>query len=177
MNSQTAPVEAGSEAIFKWWHGALFLLLAYLPGIPYPWREELFPGFLSPPLRPPGAIFPVIWITINICMIWAGLRILNNSGLRRRSFHIAMHTLYWVCFVIFPYFFFGKSSPVLGGLITFLIFIIAFAETITLWKGDRKTAYLMLPLLAWTSFASFYASVWQVLYNPDPYLGLPALLT
>ena len=110
-------------------------------------------------------------------MAWTGLRILNNKSLNRRSFHIAMQAFYWSAFMIFPFFFFGKSSPVLGGLITGLIFAIALTEATTLWRDDRKAAYFMLPLLAWTAFASFYVSVWQILYNPDPYLGLPALLT
>lgn len=161
---------------FKWWHAALFWLAVNLPGFVFSWREELFPGFLSPPLRPPGILFPFIWFFITVCTLWAGLRILNNRDLNRRSNHISLQGLFWLDFAIFPYFFFGKSSPVIGGALTLLIFFIALIEAATLWHDDRRSSFLMMPLLGWGAFAGLYASTWQILYNPDPYLGLPALL-
>lgn len=161
---------------YKWWHAAAFWLLVNIPGFMTGFRDELFPGFISPPLRPPAWMFPIIWLFINICTLWAGLRILNNRSLQRRTLHIWLQAMFWLDFAIFPYFFFGQSSPVIGGGLTLIIFFLAAAEVILLWRDDRKSAFLMTPLLVWGAFAGLYASIWQALYNPDPYLGTPALL-
>lgn len=161
---------------FVWWHAAVFLLVVNIPGSLVGFRDELYPGYRVPPLRPPAELFPFIWLGINICTLWAGLRILNNRNLNRRPIHIGLQAAFWLDFAIFPYFFFGQSSPVLGGLLTMLIFVIAAAEVALLWRDDRKAAYLMMPLLAWGAFAGLYASTWQMLFNADPYLGTSALL-
>lgn len=161
---------------FAWWHAALFLLVVNVPGFFAGFRDELYPGYRAPPLRPPAELFPFIWLGINVCTLWAGLRILNNRNLNRRPIHVGLQLAFWLDFAIFPYFFFGKSSPVLGGLLTMLIFVIAAAEVALLWRDDRKAAYLMMPLLAWGAFAGLYASTWQMLFNADLYLGTPALL-
>ncbi len=175
----TAEIPTQSRQIsgpFKWWHAALFWLVVNTPGFVSGWREQLFPGFLEPPLRPPGFLFPVIWFAITVCTLWAGLRILNNKTLNRRSMHIVLQALFWLDFVLFPYFFFGQSSPIIGGVLTQLIFLLALIEVTTLWRDDRNASYLMMPLLAWGAFAGLYLATWQMLYNPDPYLGIPALL-
>lgn len=176
MDTGSLPLANQNAVPFKWWHAAIFWLLINAPGFGFGWREELFPGFLSPPLRPPGYLFPAIWFAINVCTLWAGLRILNNASLNRRPLHIGLQALFWLAFALFPYFFFGRSSPIIGGVLTMLIFIIALVEVTSLWHDDRKASILMIPLCAWGAFAGLYVSTWQILYNPDPYLGLPALL-
>jgi tryptophan-rich sensory protein len=165
-----------SASPLSWWHAAAFWLVANVPGFFFGFREELFPGYVIPPLRPPAVLFPFIWLAINICTLWAGLRILNNQTLNRRSLHIALQAAFWLDFAIFPYFFFGQSSTIIGGALTIIIFFLALAEVLLLWRDDRKAAYLMVPLLAWGAFAGIYVSTWQVLFNPDPFLGIPALI-
>jgi len=160
---------------WTWVHGAIFLVAMNVPGILTGWREELYPGFLEPPLRPPGFLFPFIWLALNICTIWAGLRILNNRALPNRQLNIGLQTVFWIDFAIFPYFFFGLSSPIIGSALTLLIFAVSFAQVLSLWSNDRKAAWLMVPLACWGAFAGFYASIWQVLFNADPFLGLPPL--
>ncbi|MBY0611176.1 MAG: tryptophan-rich sensory protein [Beijerinckiaceae bacterium] len=160
---------------YLWWHGVLFWFAVNAPGFLIGWRERLFTGFRVPPLRPPGAFFPVIWFVITICTIQAGMRILNNRQLPHRRLHLWLQGLFWLDFAIFPYFFFAKSSTIIGGVLTQAIFLLALAEVMTLWRDDRAAAKLMLPLLAWGAFAGLYVSTWQMLHNPDPYLGLPAV--
>ena len=176
MTAQTLTQTRPDNGPFKWWHAALFWLAVNAPGFMIGWREQLFPGFLEPPFRPPGSLFPVFWFAITVCTLWVGLRTLNNKDLDRRSLHIVLQGLFWLDFVIFPYFFFGQSSPIIGGVLTQLIFVLALIEVRTLWGDDRKSSFLMMPLLCWGAFAGLYLSTWQMLYNPDPYLGLPALL-
>lgn len=179
MNSDSMTADNRLDAArgpFRWWHAAIFWVLVNLPGFVIGWREDLFPGFRSPPLRPPGIAFPFIWFFITVCTLWAGLSILNDRAMPRRASHIVLQALFWLDFVLFPYFFFGRSSSIIGGLLTQIIFLLALAEVALLWRDDRKASYLMLPLMAWGAFAGLYASTWQALYNPDPFLGWPALL-
>lgn len=83
--------------------------------------------------------------------------------------------MFWLCLAVFPLLFFGLSSPVIGGGLTLAIFAVALAGVVPLWRDDRTASLPMLPLAAWGGFAGLYASVWQMLHDPDPFLGLPAL--
>jgi len=161
---------------FKWWHAILFWALVNAPGAFIGWREELFPAYRVPPFRPPGFVFPVVWLFINVCMLAAGLRILNRPDMLRRKVHIGLQAAFWISFMLFPYFYFAKSSSIVGGALTILIFAIAATEARMLWRDERIAGALMLPLFVWAGFAGLYLSVWQALFNPDPYLGLAAPL-
>lgn len=161
---------------WTWWHAAIFLVAANIPGFLIGWREKLYPGFVEPPLRPPGALFPIIWLVLNILTVWAALRILNNHHLPNRRFNLALQAIFWIDFAIFPFFFFRLSSPILGSALTIIIFVVAFMQVLSLWNVDRKTAILMIPLACWGAFAGFYASIWQIIYNADPFLALPPLI-
>lgn len=161
---------------YRWWHGVLFWIAVYLPGLATPPRDLLFPGFLVPPLRPPAEVFPLVWVFITACTVWAGLRILNARDLPGRGAHLARQGVFWAAFMAFGPVFFGLSSPIGGAVLTALIFAVAAAEVVTLWPRDRMAAALMAPLAVWTGFAGFYLAPWQVLYNPDPFLGVGPLL-
>lgn len=179
MLSVTAPGPQHADPrqpLYRWYHAAIFAVLVELPAIAVPWREHLFDGFRIPPLRPPGAIFPLVWAVIVLCMLIAGLRILNRPGLPRRDLHLALHATYWLAYVAFPIAYFGLSSPWLGAILTLLIMGVALMECRLLWPADRAAALLMLPLCAWSLFAGLYLSTWQALYNPDPLLRLQAML-
>jgi tryptophan-rich sensory protein len=164
-----APTLAGhSRPRFHLWQAAAFWLIVNSPGWIFAWREELFAGFRSPAFRPPGAVFPVIWFVITVSFLIAGLRILNNAQCARRRTHMALHAAFWALYVVFPYFFFGLSSPIAGGIITTLIFAVALTEVILIWPADRTAAYLTLPLVIWTAYAALYIAPAQILLNPDP---------
>ncbi len=180
MQSTITPGNANptpAQRQWTWAHAAIFLVAANLPGIVSGWREKLFPGFLEPPLRPPGILFRFIWFALNLCTLAAALRILNNRALPDRMFNLGLQAVFWTTFAIFPLFYFGLSSPIIGSALTLIIFGVAFAQVVSLWGADRKAAILMVPLACWGAFAGFYASIWQVMFNPDPFLGVPPLNT
>ena len=102
---------------FRWRHAALFWLLVNAPGyLFFPWREALFPGFRAPALRPPGDAFPVIWFVITVCALLAGLRILNDRAMRRRTVHLGLQGLFWAVYAVFPAFFFRHGQPDHGSI-------------------------------------------------------------
>lgn len=158
------------------WHAALFWLAANAPGALVPWREDLFPGFISPSWRPPGAIFPVVWFVITVAALVAGRRAINLRHLPRRRRHLALQGAFWLMFIAFPFAFFGLSSPILGAVLTVAILLVAIAEVAMLRRDDPVSAGLLLPLLLWAGFAGLYLAPTQALLNPDPLFGTGAPL-
>lgn len=75
-----------------------------------------------------------------------------------------------------PLSFFGMASPIMGAFLTLVILAAAAVEFATLWTDDRRAAWLIAPLLAWSLFAGSYVGPAQALINPDPLLDIPALL-
>jgi len=180
MSNLTSPEGSATNRFgpkrFHWWQAALFWLAVNAPGWFIPWREDLFPGFRAPALRPPGAVFPVVWFVITVCALAAGLRTLNNAALARRGTHLGLQAGFWLCYLVFPVGFFGLASPVLGFVLTFAILVIAAVDVALLARDDATSALLLTPLLLWAAFAGLYIAPVQALWNPDPLFGLPAML-
>jgi tryptophan-rich sensory protein len=179
MSGHTSSVEQSGSVSpnrYRWWHAAMFWLAINAPGWLFPWREVLFPGFREPALRPPGEVFPVVWFVITVSALCAGLRVVNDRLMNRRYTHVCLQATFWFAYAVFPLFFFGLSSPVVGFVLTFGIFVIAVAEVVLLWSDDRWSALLLLPLLLWAAFAGLYIAPVQALSNPDPLLGTPPVL-
>lgn len=161
---------------YTWWQAGLFWLAVNAPGWVFAWRENLFPGFRIPAWRPPGEVLPWVWLVITVAALTAGLRMLNHPALPRRRTHLRLQALFWALYLVFPGFFFGFSSPIAGFVVTFGIFMVAAVEVSLLWRDDKPSAWLLLPLLLWTGFAGLYVAPMQVLLNPDPLFGTGAML-
>ena len=118
--------------------------LATFPSIP-----TWYAGLAKPSFNPPNWIFGPVWTTLYILMgiamylVWQ-----KKKSLKLFFIHLAVNAGWSVIF-------FGIHS-LLGGMIVILIL---WGLIITLirkfYRIDRRAAYLLVPYLAWVSFASF----------------------
>ena len=109
----------------------------------------------KPPFNPPDWIFGPVWTTLYI-MMGISAFIIWRKGLDDKVIRIALS-----CFIVQLFFnaiwtplFFGLRSPLLG-LIDIVLLLNAIIVTIYVFsKISRPAALLLIPYLAWVSFAT-----------------------
>ncbi|MBD3380620.1 MAG: tryptophan-rich sensory protein [candidate division Zixibacteria bacterium] len=131
-------------------------------GMQYPigqWYEEL----KKPPLTPPGIVFAPVWTVLYTLMAVAAWRIWHKY-----RFHRAPYALLAFLFQLFlngmwSYLFFGKQSPGFALIDLVLLWLAILTTIILFWKRSQLSALLMIPYLAWVSFAGYLNfSVWYL---------------
>lgn len=124
------------------------------------WYASLF----KPSFSPPNFLFGPVWTALYILMGVAVYLISESKGKKINQalglfwFHLGVN-------VAWSYLFFGLRNPFLGFVwIVFLWFLIV-AVAQKFYKINKQAAYLLLPYLAWVSFATYLNfSIWRL--NP-----------
>jgi len=150
----------------------LAALLAVLPvvaasligsAVTVPQIPGWYAGLIKPPFNPPNWLFAPVWTTLFALMALAAFRLLRRpadtpgraQALLAYHAQLALNVL-WSCA------FFGLNSPA-GGLAVIALLLAAMIWTMRRFAGlgDRLSAALFAPYLAWVSFASLLnASIW-----------------
>lgn len=123
-----------------------------------PWYASLN----KPAFTPPNWLFGPVWSLLYLTMIFAFWRVLTRPrDTAGRGRAIAWFVVQMVLNGAWSVAFFGMQSPLLG-LITIAALIVALLGTIGAFvKIDRAAGFVLLPYLAWVSFASaLNGAVW-----------------
>lgn len=150
----------------------LAVLIAILPvvaasligsAVTVPQIPGWYAGLIKPPFNPPNWLFAPVWTTLFALMGLAAFRVwrLPNGTPGKAKALLAYHiqlalNMLWSCV------FFGLNSPI-GGLLVIVLLLVAMIWTMRCFAalGDRLSAALFVPYLAWVSFASLLnASIW-----------------
>lgn len=141
MNAWVAAVVAG-----------LLTVLAASTGVissPGEWYQSLE----KPPLNPPSWVFGTVWTPLYVLIAIAGALCLARS----RS-HPSLAGL-WVAQIIlnglWTILFFGLRQPeaALAELVVLLAVVLVLV--VRAWSVDRRVSWLLIPYLAWMSFAAY----------------------
>jgi tryptophan-rich sensory protein len=116
----------------------------------------------KPPFNPPGFLFAPVW-TLLFILMGISLYLVWMEGASRKEVRIALVAfgVQLVLNVLWSFLFFGLQSPFLG-FIEILILWMSIAITIFLFYRVQQTAaFLLIPYLAWVSFATLLTyTVW-----------------
>ena len=108
----------------------------------------------KPFFNPPSWVFSPVWTTLFILM-GISLYIVWNKGIERRNVKQALYIfgIQLILNVSWSAVFFGMEN-LLGGLIVIILLWIAIFITIIRFKKISKpAAYLLIPYIAWVTFA------------------------
>ncbi len=113
-----------------------------------------------PSLSPPNWIFGPVWTTLFILMgiafylVWTKWAVLPWTK-RQKRLALVLFGAQLVLNTLWSIIFFGLQSP--GGALIEIVFLwLAIAATIiTFAKISRPAAWLLVPYIAWVSFASY----------------------
>ncbi|HET9187072.1 MAG TPA: TspO/MBR family protein [Acidothermaceae bacterium] len=117
--------------------------------------REWLPTLDLPPYQPPGWVFGPVWTLLYALMgvSLAGVRRARPAGDSERDRALQLFTVQLACNGLWSFLFFGRRSP-RAGLVDAVLIEVALGLTIkAIWKVSRPAALILLPYLAWTTFA------------------------
>lgn len=119
-------------------------------GFGNPWFDAL----IKPAAMPPGWAFGVAWAILYALMGVAVARILAHPPTPERRTALALFVLQLILNLGWSPLFFG-AHQIFGALVLILaIFAAALATTFAFARVDRVAPWLLVPYLAWLSFAT-----------------------
>lgn len=133
--------------------------LATIPNI-LTWYEALS----KPPLLPPSEVFGPTWtvlyamMAIALYLVWAA----KSNASKKRAFlaygvQLALNALWSIVF-------FGLHTPWLGVVVIALLVAAIVWTMVEFYRHTKWTLYLLLPYIAWVSFA-VYLTIGVALLN------------
>ncbi len=117
---------------------------------------RVFSVLEKPPLSPPGWLFPVVWTVLYLLMGLASYLILTAQADQQAiSQALTVYGYQLLVNVLWPIFFFDFGWYFFSFLWLILLWLLI-AMTIKQFYSISKTAaYLLLPYLAWVTFAGY----------------------
>jgi tryptophan-rich sensory protein len=159
-----------SERLKSWGVLAGLVILCAAVGaiggaITVPQVPTWYAGLNQPSFRPPDWLFGPVWTTLYAMMAIAAWLAWRTAGPARRAGAMGLFLLQLAVNAVWPPIFFG-AHLLLVGLIDIVLLWLALAATIVkFWRIRPVAGLLLLPYLAWVSFASVLnAAIWRL--NP-----------
>lgn len=144
------------------------LLLGFLSGrlVPAGDANPWYAALRKPALTPPGWMFPVAWTLLYILIGLALAMVLNARGARGRALAIGLFAVQFAGALAWMPLFFGAHRVGAAALLIGAMVIVAVAATVAFARIRRAAGWLMVPYLAWISFAGVLTvSIGRL--NPD----------
>ena len=141
----------------------LCVTVGYLSGLVT--RESILTWYVTlnkPSFNPPNWVFAPVWTLLYIMMgVAAGMIWTSNSDEQTTKKALGFFAIQLGLNALWSYLFFGLHNPLLALIEIILLWLMIF-ETYNLFKKINKTSgLLILPYLAWVSFATILnASIW-----------------
>ena len=108
-------------------------------------------GLAKPSFNPPNWVFAPVWTTLYVLMAVAAWLVWRVKGFKSRAFPL------WIAQLIlnfaWSFIFFGQHAPGLAFAELVVLWVVLFFTLITFGRIDKPAGGLLIPYLAWISFA------------------------
>jgi tryptophan-rich sensory protein len=159
-----------SEKLKSWVVLAGLLILCAAVGagggaVTVPQVPTWYAGLNQPSFRPPDWLFGPVWTTLYLMMAIAAWLAWRTAGRAHRSGVIVLFVLQLTLNALWPPIFFGAHLLLIGLIDIVLLWLALAATLVRFWTVRPVAGILLLPYLAWVSFASVLnAAIWRL--NP-----------
>ena len=131
---------------------------AVLGGLSTP--DAWFAALQKPSFNPPGWVFGPAWTLLYVLMAVAAWRVFRAVGF---GFAIGLWGVQLLVNAIWSPLFFGLHRIDLALLDIVILDVLVVATIFAFFRHDRVAGWLMMPYLAWITFATILnASIWQL---------------
>lgn len=122
-----------------------------------------YPTLIKPSFNPPNWIFAPVWSMLYVMMgVAAGLvwnRIESEKEVVKKA--LVVFAIQLALNALWSFLFFGLKNPMLAGLEIIILWLMIYETYLQFAKINKIAGYLLLPYLAWVSFATVLnASIW-----------------
>lgn len=124
---------------------------------------DWYPTLNKPSFNPPNWVFAPVWTLLYMMMgVAAGLvwdRIAYESEIIQKA--LLFFIIQLGLNALWSYLFFGLKNPMLAGVEIVLLWLMIYETYFQFAKINKIAGYLLIPYLAWVSFAAVLnASIW-----------------
>ncbi len=124
---------------------------------------EWYAHLQKPAWNPPGWIFGPVWTALYTIMAVAAWLVWNRGGLARQRAALSLFLVQLLFNALWSPLFFGLHHPGLAFVDLVLLWLALVVTVITFWKTRRLAGALLLPYLAWVTFAgALNFTIWQL---------------
>ncbi|PRZ26492.1 TspO/MBR family protein [Flavobacterium granuli] len=125
--------------------------------------ETWYPTLVKPSFNPPNWVFAPVWSMLYIMMGVAAALVWDRMESDKEAVKRALliFAIQLALNALWSYLFFGLHNPMLAGIEIVLLWLLIYETYIHFSKINKIAGYLILPYLAWVSFAMVLnASIW-----------------
>lgn len=123
------------------------------------WFETL----AKPAWNPPSWLFGPVWITLYTLMGIAAYLVLQQRDVPGAKMALWVYGVHLVFNALWSILFFGLKNPGLAFAEIIVLLILIVVTTVLFWKINPAAGALMIPYIAWVSFATFLNyTIWQL---------------
>ena len=121
-----------------------------------------YAGLAKPSFNPPNWLFGPVWSALYAMIAVAGWRLWRRGG-SAAKLALTAWGVQLLLNLVWSFVFFG-GRMIGAALVEILVLLAAIAATIALaWRVERAAAWLLVPYLAWVSFATLLnAALWRL---------------
>jgi benzodiazapine receptor len=127
--------------------------------MPGDWYAQL----RKPSWNPPTWIFGPVWTALYTMMALAAWLVWKRAGLAAQRVPLALFLLQLIFNALWSPLFFGLKNPALAFVDIVLLWLALLATLVVFWRTSRLAGALLVPYLAWVSFAAaLNYALWQL---------------
>lgn len=125
--------------------------------------DTWYPTLVKPIFNPPGWVFAPVWSVLYVMMGVAAGQVWSYIEVRREDVRKAL-IFFWIQLALnalWSFLFFGLQNPLLALVEIILLWLMIYETWHKFKQIDRLAGWLMVPYLAWVTFATLLnASLW-----------------
>jgi benzodiazapine receptor len=126
---------------------------------------SFYEQLIRPSWAPPGSVFGPVWTVLYALMAVAAWLVWRAHGLRGARPALAVFAAQLVANALWSWLFFGWQQGALAFAEVLVLWALIVGTVVAFWRLSVVAAVMLLPYLAWVTFASALTfSVWQL--NP-----------
>lgn len=134
--------------------------IATTPNIP-----TWYAGLIRPPLSPPNWVFAPVWTTLYILMGAAGFLVWQKRDHPAAKAGLALFGVQLVLNLAWSWVFFAFHALGLAVMVVVALWLSILATIERFYRVEPLAAYLLVPYIAWTTFATYLTAAYWYL-NP-----------
>jgi tryptophan-rich sensory protein len=123
---------------------------------------EFYQQLAQPSWAPPASVFSPVWTALYCLMAVAAWLVWKAHGWQRGRAALTLFIIQLAANALWSWLFFGWHLGALASAEILVLWVLILATVVAFWRLHRLAGLLLLPYLAWVSFASFLCfSVWR----------------
>lgn len=122
-----------------------------------------FAGLSKPPWNPPAWIFGPAWSLLYAMMAVAAWLVWREGGWKAQGRALRLFLVQWLLNALWTPLFFGMHRPGLACAEIVLLWLVLAATLWSFWRVKQTAGALLIPYLAWVSFAAVLNfTIWRL---------------